>query len=394
MTNARETILPLQPRSGVAASALDDAGEAAVRIRTRGPLARPFPTQDPRSLRALVETLRSEQRSAPLVCVIAGGETRAGSPARRFLDALLPLIDARSDVVWHIAAPSAQPAEAIAGPVVELRGENDIDRRITANVVADLLFVAGESAADEKTLRNFVGRAPFAVVPAAAPRLEKIIAAAAESGLGVLLCDFGDRVFVKPAAVPSSRLKRMSTLSNRKLGEELRKFAFEVAFRHDRRLLFRETLVLHAKGGAWPRRVIEIATKSRWPAWAVQTIPQRYVPFGREDQQRIAFAWQPFVEGVELLPNVKTLESFCGGEIVRVRVTEEVDEFLQELDRTFATYVDRFYSPDHAFFFRASDALDAMASLWEGKYPYVAARMRDVGQRLTVENAPRWSRSG
>lgn len=390
MANARDTILPLQQRSGVSA-VLDDDTDTAVRIRTRGPLAQPFPTQDPRSLRALVETVRAEQRGLPLVCVIAGGDARTGSPARRFVDALVPLLDARADVLWHILAGPAPPAETVAGPVVVLQVANKSDRRIAANVVADLLFVAGESSADErKTLRSFAGRASFVIVPASAPRLKQMTAAAVESGLGLLLCDLGTRIMLKAPAAPPA--KRLRNVSDRNLGAELRKFAFEIAFRHDRRLLFRDALALHAASRAWPRRVIEIAADSRWPVWAVQTIPQRYVPI--DPKERIALVWQPFAEVALLRENVQSLGAICGGEILRIQVTDEVARFLQDLDRTFATYVERSYAPDHAFFFRASDALDEMATLLDDKYPHVAARMRDVGQRLTAENAPRWSRRG
>lgn len=391
MTNARETILPLQARSGVAG--LDDHADVAVRIRTRGPLTRPLPTQDARPLRALIDTLRAEARALPLVSVIIGGATRSGSLTRRFLDALLPLIDARFDVIWQME-PAATPAaqvEAIAGPVVVLRRTRENDRRIAANLVADLLFVAGESAAEEKTLRAFAGRAPFVIAPSTAPRLEHVIAAAIESRLPVLLLDLTGPAAVK-APAPAT-LRRISRFSSRILGEELRELAFRIAFRHDRRLLFRQTLAQFAATRRWPERVIDLAEKAQWPAWAVQSIPQRYIEVKREDTHVIALVWQPFLEGVERLPNVHTIAPFCGGEILRVRAPLDVGEFLKDLDGAFAKYVDQSYKPDYAFFQRVSETLDVMANVWEARFPNVPrvpTRMRAVAQRVTRDNADRW----
>ncbi len=384
MSDRLAEIVPVQLR-GIGARSLSPEERRAfpVRIRTRGRLERSLNIREPRALADLVSGLRRDIDGLPLTAMVVW--STAGDGQRAFAEQLAKALTDPLDALWIVAARNAGDAHAaVGGAAVVLDLTEERDRGIYANLVLDLLFVDGGGEADAATIAQFAHRSPLVIVPENVPGLAACGRAAASATIPLLAWNQGNRSLTAPppnvfwpVMVPA-RWQENDVDWHTAVAQRLSQIAVQLTPRSDRRIRFRSILkefITMADGEALVTSLIGFVHATRWPGWAVETLPKRFFPIETADGVVRALTWSLLTRCVAA--PIEPLAQLCGGVVFEIFVDEATSRILAELDRTIEKSVqqDRL-SGDGIFYVGVASALELYAATIDS--PVHAARMREV----------------
>ena len=375
MSDRFTEIVPVQLRGiGARSLAAEDRRAVPVRIRTRGRLERTLDIRNPRMLADLIAALRRDADGLPLTAALiwSGG----GTNQTEFFRQLAKLFTDPLDALWIVAASEATAARtAVGGAAIVLDLDNEQDRSICANLVVDLLFTGGDDSGVAEIVK-FQRRTPFVIVPENSPALQAYSLQAAAAGIPVLTWSEGSRRVSSP--MPDLSCPAADSAAPAKW---LAQLAAHLSPRSDRRIQFRNALrdVAATTGDQVVRDLIRQVHAERWPEWAIETLPTRFLPLETIDGSVHGLIWNLLTQCVAV--PIAPRERFCGGVLFEIDIEEGAAAMLTELDREIETIVSA--SPaggDGPFYVGVAMALDAFAA--RDPATVHAAKMRDVSGRL------------
>jgi len=358
-----DSVTPVLPRSTFDRSA-DDLGGQRVQVRTRGPRLSQSPVDERSELHVLIAQLRLLLRGVPLNIVLAAAD--AGTTSLRFFEGVLRCIEPSIDTIWIV---NGSVLTSPTAGVVSLDNEPR-DVRISNNLVADILFLAGENGGDVETLRRFCGRVSLVIIPMSAPYTDALTEMATELDTVALHWDDAQStVHLATGRETVIDVPEGSELTPEEIayiGGRLGALAKQLASRRERRATFRDALMglirRYDRHPRWSMDLIEIADKFAWPSWAVQMLPKLYLRTSDGEDHVKAFVWCRLFEWIDnhqaFVVDGRTL---CNGEILPVLIPVRLDALLGEIHAEIEENLrgNPFYY-DTVFFGRISDAISGV----------------------------------
>jgi hypothetical protein len=381
----RITVTPVLPRTR---SERSTDQPDVIRFRTRGPRLRQSPVEDRADLRVLVGQLREFFRDIPLNILMVGGDvTDQGTTSARFYDTIRDYLDLTADTIWIVDNPSPLPSSV--GVVALDNGSRD--RRIAANLVADILFMAGEQEAETETLRAFAGRVSLVLIPASAPHRAPVADAASAMDVVALTWDaLQSTIYFAVDSQSEVSVMPGSTLTAEDIddiGKRLGALAKQLTHRFDRRMRFREAIERlmrrHNTHPGWNEDLIRAADSFDWPPWAVQTLPKLYLRVDKQADTVTALVWRTLFDWVDQYEQyLPQRPAICSGEILRVIIPKSIDALLSECNAAIEENLRGSPVGESVFFGRIADAISGIARSHYADDSAIAERLLTLSRDL------------
>lgn len=345
----------------------------------------------------LIKALRRQAGSLPVTVIVQGWGT---SSAKEFLDLLANALTSRNDAIWLI--PQKEDGHVPATPdrerTVVLDLDEDTDLRIYSNLVPDLIFFPSASDEEIERVRHFQGRAHALLIDNRSPRWKTIGDTAYQAELTFFLWSGDNKVAVprasdeeRPAEPVQAKPSAGETQPDLdELGGELRELAAELANTVTRRQRFRfslrDLMARYPSHLRWHEDLARLADEHHWPAWAVQCLPELFIPLPAPSaRQKAAVVWKYLGDCLND-PRSHEVGTLCDGELRKVIISPEDAEFLTEISRTIAKSLNSNpYWGDGAFNSIIADAFEDIRTNLRSHDPEAANRIREVERRFLAD---------